>query len=140
MSRHVENFSHVCKALKADLPQLYSISSSFTKFCQHFQPDLFFLLWAKKIIKTNSCIIVCVDYVVAAVNPARCVTDASVLLAWADDFAKHKLQGIVLQSSWRHPVLSPAVKYETNPILQGYGEGLVHDGGSHGGDGGHSHR
>ena len=33
-----------------------------------------------------------------------------------------------------------AVEYETDPILQGGGKGLVHDGGSHGRDGGHSHR
>ena len=82
----------------------------------------------------------CFDDAVVAVNPARCVTDAYVFfLAGADDVAKHKLQAIVLQSFRRHPVLSP-VKYETNLILHQGGEGLDHDGGSHGGDGGHSHR
>ena len=60
-------------------------------------------------------------------------------LSGADDVAKHKLQAIVLQLVRRHPVLSP-VKYETNPILHQGGEGLDHDGGSHGGDEGHSHR
>ena len=79
-------------------------------------------------------------YVVAsAANRARCVTDAYVFWQGADDVAKHKLQAIVLQLVRRHPVLSP-VKYETNPILHQGGEGLDHDGGSHGGDEGHSHR
>ena len=43
MPWHVENFFYVCKRrLKADLLQMYSVSSSFARFGQHFPLHIFF--------------------------------------------------------------------------------------------------